>query len=185
MGKPGRRLPLAEVKDRRQQMYELKLMGESIYNIAKRFSITERQVHIDLKKLSDEIRAKTPQIDIAERIQRYDDGIQKRMQKLWLIAADPSSTKDEKVRALEAIRKEEKFRSELQARVGLLPQDPSPLISIESKSDSGPAENKVQINIIAPAGYKMPGAENPPKDQPEGGETVIDVKETTEDHNPN
>lgn len=145
---------ISEVRERRQKMYELKLMGESTYAIAKQFGISPRQVNLDLRRLYEETLSQTRQIDLNERIRRYTDAGKSRIKRLWLIASNPQVTHRDKVRALIGLREEDKFRSELEARVGILPQDPSPLISIESKSEQGSAENKVIINIIAPAGHK-------------------------------
>jgi uncharacterized protein with HEPN domain len=138
------------IKQRRRQIYDLMLMGETQENIARKFDITPKQVFRDLQNIRKELAKDYDKQDTLQKFKEYDERSLQRRRRLWLIVADKESTKSDINQALRELRSEDEFSVKMDQRLGLIPKEVSPLISIQSESKEGDAENKVQINIIAP-----------------------------------
>jgi len=134
-----------------KEIYAMTLKCVPQSEIAKKFNITARQVQNYVKRMRERNAEKMERVSVMGKIADYDQSAKSRKSKLWDIVKEDNTPKEEMIRAIKELRNEDSESIKREQMVGILPKDPSPLISVESTAkDGGDAENKVQINIIAP-----------------------------------
>lgn len=142
------------IKARKNDVMNYILKGMSAAAIAKNLNISERQVERDKKDVQAMIARKLKKDSCWKRLAEYSEAKRMRIKRLWMIITDRASSTNMIIKALREIREEDESSFKKEQSVGIFPKEPSPLISVESSSGTGDAENKVQINIIAPVTHK-------------------------------
>lgn len=156
--KPNRQVRQSKSKEelakRRMREYELVLMGETQRHIAEMMGLDIRTIEKDLSVVREAGGKKYSLQQMLGKMNDYDEKSMRRMRELWKIVIGAKSTNDEVIRALKELRKEDTEAIKREQIAGILPKEVSPLISVDASSESGDAENKVLINIIAPTTHK-------------------------------
>ena len=138
-----------DVLERMKRMYELKLRGESLSAIGKRFGLKERMVRYYIERLRKLVSKDWDKQSLLSKMYDYDEKSRVRVKKLHMIILDSNSSNDEIIRSIKELRREDEAAIKREQLIGIIPKDASPLVSISSSSDSGDAENKVIINIVS------------------------------------
>ncbi len=140
-----------ELNTRRKKIYDMVLEGTPQSEIAKKFKITRRTVEKDIHEVRKAGGKKFELQTMLGKMHDYDKRSNKRLKKLWKIIKNGDSTNDERIRAIKELRSEDVEAIKREQIAGIIPKEASPLVSVETTSKEGPAESKVQINIIAPS----------------------------------
>ncbi len=142
------------IKARRSEVMNYTLQGMSAAAIAKNHGISDRQDVRVRKDIQEEIAKGLKKDSCWKRLAEYSEAKRLRIKRLWIIITDRASSTNMIIKSLRALREEDESSFKKEQSVGIFPKDPSPLISVESSSSTGDAENKVIINIIAPVKTK-------------------------------
>ena len=142
------------IKLRRREVMSYTLQGMPAEAIAKNLGISSRQVERDRKDIQKEIAKSLKKDSCWKRLAEYSEAKRLRIKRLWIIITNSSSSTNMILKALRELREEDAESFKKEQSVGIFPKEPSPLISVESSSGAGDAENRVQINIIAPVTHK-------------------------------
>lgn len=143
-----------KIEKRQRQVFELLQQGMTQESMAVQLDIDRRTIVRDLKAIRN-ARAKEYQDLLSwDLMSDFNEQQRLRISRLWNIIADKGSTSKIIISAMDKLRKEEELAIDKAQKMGIIPKEMSPLVSVEASSDGGDAENKVQINIIAPGANK-------------------------------